>query len=59
MKISATSKRKPLTAPPPKSKKNKAKLLSLAGVWKDLDADKMIEEILRARHESPPSHPVG
>lgn len=59
MKTGTASKRKPLRTLPPKSKKNKAKLLSLAGVWKDLDAEKLIDAILRARHESPPSHPVG
>ena len=42
----------------PKSKRHKARLLSLAGAWKDLDTDRMVEEIYRARHESPPSRPV-
>ena len=27
--------------------------LSMAGAWKDLDTDAMIEEIYKARHESP------
>ena len=43
---------------PPKSRQMKQKLLSLAGVWKDLDADQMIEDLYRARHEAPPSAPV-
>ncbi len=42
----------------PKSKRNKAKLLAIAGAWKDADTDKMVEEIYRARHESPASTPV-
>ena len=42
----------------PKSKTHKARLLSLAGAWKDLDTDTMIEKIYGARHESPPSRPV-
>ena len=40
---------------PPKSRQMKQKLLSLAGVWQDIDADRMIEELYRARHEVPPS----
>ncbi|MBI2862742.1 MAG: helix-turn-helix domain-containing protein [Chloroflexi bacterium] len=42
----------------PKSKRLKEKLLSLAGVWSDLDADRLIEEIYKARHEAPPSAPA-
>jgi prevent-host-death family protein len=39
-------------------KGSKEKVLSFAGLWKDLDADVLIEEIYRARHESPSSRPV-
>lgn len=42
----------------PKSKRHKSKLLSLAGAWSDLDADQVIEELYKARHETPPSAPV-
>lgn len=42
----------------PKSKRFKQDLLALAGVWSDLDADEMIEEVYRARHETPPSTPL-
>ena len=34
------------------------RLLSFAGIWSDLDGDRMIEELYAARHESPPSPPV-
>lgn len=37
----------------PTSKRRKAHLLSLAGVWSDLDADHMIEELYKRRHEAP------
>lgn len=40
-----------------KSRRLKGQLLSLAGVWSDLDADAMIEALYRARHEAPPSPP--
>ncbi|HEY7062044.1 MAG TPA: hypothetical protein VII06_11235 [Chloroflexota bacterium] len=39
----------------PKSKRHKAELLALAGAWKELDADRLIDHIYRARRESPPS----
>jgi hypothetical protein len=42
----------------PKSKRMKDRLLALAGVWSDLDADEMIERIYRARREAPPSDPI-
>ncbi len=42
----------------PKSKRLKERLLSLAGVWHDVDADSMIDEIYRHRHEAPPSPPM-
>jgi prevent-host-death family protein len=42
----------------PKSKRMKEQLLSLAGVWSDLDANRMIDELYRLRHETPPSPPV-
>jgi PHD/YefM family antitoxin component YafN of YafNO toxin-antitoxin module len=32
--------------------------MALAGAWKDLNTDSMVEAIYRARHESPPSTPV-
>lgn len=34
----------------PKGKRFKKELLSLAGVWSDLDAVEMIEELYKARH---------
>ena len=42
----------------PRSKRQKAHLMSLAGAWSDVDADRMIEELYRARHEAPPSAPL-
>ena len=42
----------------PKSRRSKQELMALAGVWKDIDADVLIEYIYRARHEAPPSPPV-
>ncbi len=42
----------------PTSKRLKSRLLSLAGAWSDLDADRMIEELFKARHEAPPSAPI-
>ncbi|MCL5075716.1 MAG: type II toxin-antitoxin system Phd/YefM family antitoxin [Chloroflexi bacterium] len=45
-------------APIPKSKRHKNKLLDLAGVWSDLDADRMIDDLYKARHEAPPSAPI-
>jgi hypothetical protein len=42
----------------PKSKRAKIRLMSLAGAWSDLDADRMIEELYKARHEAPPSDPL-
>lgn len=45
-------------APPPRSRTFATELLSFAGIWKDLDADGLIAEIYRARHEAPPSPPV-
>lgn len=45
--------------PEPKSRHLKKKLLAFAGVWKDLDTDRLIEELFRARHEAPASGPVG
>jgi len=35
----------------------KAVLLALAGAWSDIDADKMIEDIYRARHAGLPDEP--
>lgn len=37
---------------------DREKFLSFAGAWKDLDTDKMIEDIYRWRHEAPPSPPA-
>jgi hypothetical protein len=42
----------------PKSKRLKKDLLSLAGVWSDLDADRLIQHVYQARHESPASNTV-
>ena len=44
--------------PTPKSKRFKKELLSSAGVWSDLDADEMIKELYKARHDAPPSSPI-
>jgi PHD/YefM family antitoxin component YafN of YafNO toxin-antitoxin module len=41
----------------PRSRRLREQLLALAGVWSDLDADAMIDEVYRARHELPPSPP--
>ena len=45
--------------PAPKSKLLKKDLLALAGAWSDLDAERLIDYIYKARHEAPPSHPVS
>ena len=42
----------------PKSQRLKQQLRSLAGVWQDLDADQMIEELYQARHAGPSSPSV-
>ena len=42
----------------PTSRRRKKELLDFAGIWSDLDGDRMIEELYAARHESPPSPPV-
>ncbi len=47
-----------IAEPIPKSRRLKKRLMSFAGVWSDLDADRMIEELYKARHEAPPSPPV-
>lgn len=39
----------------PTSRRQKKELLALAGVWSDFDADRMIEALLKARHQAPPS----
>jgi hypothetical protein len=41
-----------------KSKRMKERLLSLAGVWSDINADEMIDRLYKARHEAPPSKPL-
>jgi hypothetical protein len=46
------------TVSEPKSKRFKSRLLSFAGVWKDLNGDELLERLDKARHESPPSPPV-
>lgn len=46
------------SAEEPKSKRNKDKILALAGAWKDLDGDALIEDLYKARNETPPSPPV-
>jgi PHD/YefM family antitoxin component YafN of YafNO toxin-antitoxin module len=43
----------------PTSKRRKERLLALAGVWSDLDADHMIEELYRRRGEAPPGRSVN
>jgi hypothetical protein len=47
-----------LAAPEPASKRNRARLMSMAGVWRDLDADGMIEAIYHRRRSAPVSRPV-
>ena len=42
----------------PTSRLRREELLAFAGIWSDLDGDRMIEELYAARHESPPSPPV-
>ena len=46
----------------PRLNRQKAKdssgLRAFAGIWKDLDTDKMIEEIYRLRHEAPEHKPI-
>ena len=42
----------------PTSRRWREELLAFAGIWSDLDGDRMIEELYAARHESPPSPPV-
>jgi hypothetical protein len=42
----------------PKSKRLRSRLLSFAGVWRDLDGDELLDRLDRARHESPPSPAV-
>ncbi|MBI2170750.1 MAG: hypothetical protein HYU30_01825 [Chloroflexi bacterium] len=37
---------------------DREKFLSFAGAWKDLDTDKMVEDIYRWRHEAPVNPPV-
>ena len=43
----------------PTSRRRRDELLAFAGIWSDLDGDRMIEELYAARHESPPSPPVS
>jgi hypothetical protein len=45
-------------APGDKGRRSREALLSFAGIWRDIDADKLIEDIYRWRHESPPSDPA-
>ena len=42
----------------PTSRQRREELLAFAGIWSDLDGDRMIEELYAARHDSPPSPPV-
>ena len=44
-----------LAAGVPKSRRLNQDLLSLAGVWSDLDAEATIDELYPARHVAPPS----
>jgi hypothetical protein len=48
----------PATRSLPTSKRRKKELLSLAGTWSDLDADGMIKDLYKARHEAPASRPL-
>ena len=33
-------------------------IMAYAGIWSDLDADRLIRDIYQARHDAPPSPPV-
>jgi PHD/YefM family antitoxin component YafN of YafNO toxin-antitoxin module len=46
------------TANVPKSRRNKEKLMALAGAWRDVDTDRLVADIYRWRHKSPASPPV-
>ena len=41
------------------NKKAIEKTLALAGAWKDLDFDDMLEELNNIRHESKPTPPLA
>ncbi len=49
----ATTGRSPVQ--PPRSRRYKQHLLAFAGIWRDLDADQLIEAIYRSRSEAPAS----
>lgn len=55
--LAPTENYTPSTAEP-KSRRNRDTILALAGAWKDLDGDALIEDLYKARNESPPSPPV-
>jgi hypothetical protein len=42
----------------PRSRRQRERLMSMAGVWSDIDADELIDRVYRARHETPPSPPA-
>jgi hypothetical protein len=42
----------------PKSRRYKNELLSFAGIWRDLDGDRLIEYIREGRRTSPASPPI-
>ena len=59
LKKETTRPKRAKRPPEPKSKRNKEKLMSFAGVWSDIDGDALIERIMKWRHEAPPSDPPG
>jgi len=59
LKKEPTRRRTGRRAVEPKSKRNKEKLMSFAGVWSDIDGDALIERIMKWRHEAPPGDPPG
>ncbi len=58
LKKEARTGRRPPKRAEPKSKRMKKEFMSFAGIWSDIDADELIDRIMRARHEAPPSDPV-
>ena len=46
------------TASEAKSRSSRQRFLAFAGIWSEVDTDKLVADIYRWRHESPPSEPV-
>ena len=53
-----TEKKAKKTKPKAASSKGSSGLRSFVGIWKDIDTDKMIEEIYKRRREAPLDKPV-